>query len=289
MKRFISVFLCIFLAVSLAGCFSDPLSRLKNAQAKVEAAQTKKEKTEEKVVSKAVPYTFGALYSLGKVEEPSKPVIIAKNLLDSSLTITGPPSFRDSLEFKQIIDGLMDTNMVKIKAAEGRLAAKNQEVIQLQGQIEGLGKDLEKANSKFTQISLLNSEMANKWNLLKRIFWWGVAIAGLFILSEILSVALPQPYGSIFGILSFLGGLVVKFISSVMPRSKEIGSVVSKTTFDQSETALRHLILSINTARQDEELKKKLDPILKDNTTKDGDGDGSRTKIDEVKKNMNLV
>lgn len=263
MIKFIRIFLCLFLVVSLAGCLSNPLSRFKSAEAKVAAAKDKKEKVEEKIESKAVPYTFGAQYALGKEENPSKPVVVAKSFLDSSLTITGPPSFKDSLEFKQIVDGLLATNQLVIKNAEKQLAAKNQEVIQLQGQVISLGEKLTIVEKIRDDISLKNSEMANRWNMLKRIFWWGVWIAGFFIASQILSQILPAPYGSIFGVLSLLGGLFIKIVSSVIPKTKEIGGVVAKSTYDSTNETLKQIILGVQKARQDESVAEKLDLELK--------------------------
>ena len=284
MKKFMGLFLCLFLAVSVAGCFSNPLDRLKRAQDKVEAAQTKKEKTEDKTWDKSIGYNFGAKYALEKVEDPPKQVTIAKSLLDNSLTITGPPSFRDSLEFKQIIDGLMDTNMVRIRAAEVKLAAKNNEVIQLQGQIEGLGRDLEKANSKYSAISLENAGLASKWAKLTKWFWIVVWTIGIGFVIHLLSFVIPPPFNSIFFCISALLGGIVKLITSLAPKAKEFGGVVSSKVHDLSEETLKDLVKSIAEIRKDKELAAKIDPILLDKTN----ADDSRLKIRAIKDSLGL-
>jgi hypothetical protein len=284
MQKCLKFFLCTFLVVILTGCIGNPLKKFNSATEKVVAVQEKKEKVEDKVAEKAIPYTFGAQYSLGKEENPSQPVTVAKNLLDSSLTITGPPSFKDSLEFKQIVDGLLATNQVIVKAAETKLVAKNQEVIGLQGQISVLEQKLGIAEKVKEKIAQENSSMANKWAFLKKIFWWSVWIAGFFILSQILSTVLPAPYGSVFGVLSFLGGLIIKGISSIIPKAKEFGGVVSSQAYNLSEKTLKELVKSIQEIRRDEELAAKIDPILLDKTN----AEDSRLKIKEIKTQLGL-
>lgn len=284
MQKCVRVFLCLFLVISLAGCFSNPLSRFKAAEAKVAATQDKKEAVEEKIQSKAVPYVYGAFYSLGQDPEPSKWSVVAKKMTDSALTITGPPSFKDSLEFKTIVDGLLATNSALIKAAEVKLAVKNQEVIQLQGQIVGLEEKLTVVTRARDLVSENNAGLASKWAKLVKWFWIIIWIIGIGLGLHFLSFIVPSPYNSIFFCISALMGGFARILFRIFPLAKSYGKVVAEDVHLVTKTALTDVIKGVEKARQDPVVAEKLNTELK--AAMDND---SKIEVTNIKRGLGNV
>jgi len=285
MQKCIRFFIVLLFSLTLTGCFSNPLSKFKSASDKVEATQDKKAKTEEKVSEKAKNYVFAADYALSKDPEPSKESKVAKEMTGLSLSVSGPPAMKDSLEFKSIVDGLLATNAAKIKLAEEQLNKKNQEVVGLQGQISVLQDKLGIAEKIKDKIAAENSGLANKWNTLTRIFWIIVYVACGAVVLHILSFIIPPPYNSVFSIISLLIGGFVKILMSLAPKAKDAANLVSKETHELSETTLKHLVGAIQEIRKDSNLVDKVDSVLKDFTSKET----SRNKIIEVKKTLGHI
>lgn len=285
MQKCIRFFIVLLFSLTLTGCFSNPLSKFKSASEKVADTQDKKAKVEEKVSDKAKNYVFAADYALSKEVEPSKEVKVAKEMTGLSLSISGPPALKESLEFKNIVDGLLATNAAKIKLAEEQLSKKNQEVVGLQGQISVLQDKLTTAEKIKDKIASENSGLANKWNTLTRIFWivvWTICVAAIL---HILSFIIPPPYNSVFSIISLLIGGFIKILMSLAPKAKEVANLVSKESHELSETTLKHLVGAIQEIRKDPEVADKVDSVLKDFTSKET----SRNKIIEVKKTLGHI
>lgn len=284
MKHLRVFLLSFFLLFSTSGCFNNPLRNLQSANTKVEAATHKKEKAEEKISEKAKNYTFGADYALSLDTSPSKESIVAKEMTGLSLAVSGPPPMEEVTDYKGIVDGLLSTNNAKIKKSEAELAAKNKEVEVLQTKLVGLEDKLVKAESDKEKVVNENTDLASKWAKLTKIFWIVVYVAVFGLIAHILNLILPAPYNSIFGIVSAILGLFTKGIIKIAPAAKETAGLISKEVHDTSKEALEHLVAAIEDARTKGNLADKLDPFLRDHTTKDG----SREVIKDTKRELGL-
>ena len=282
--KYAQVFLLSFFLLFNNGCFSNPFRNYEKAKEKVISVEKKKDQTEDKIQEKSKNYVYAADFALSQDPAPSKQSVVAKEMTGMSLAISGPPEVKEITEFKNIVNGLLSTNAVKLKEAESQLNAKNKEIEKLQNQLIDIDKKLTKANDDKEKVDKENAGLASKWAaLVKYVKIFVYFVIGCIVI-HILSFIIPPPYNSIFGIISAIIGLFTKGLLKVAPAAKETAGIVAKEVHDSSKEALEHLVAAIEEARKTKGLATDLDPILLNHTSKDG----SREIIKDIKRELGI-
>lgn len=252
----------VFISFLLIGCVS-PSKKLARAQAAIDLTKNKIEKNETSTYKAGISYVFAADYALSLDPAPSKFNSVAKDFTSRSLVITGPPAYQEALVFKQIVDGLLSTNLANQKRAADELRQKDQEIISLQYQNKELNQKLETVQQREEAVAKSAASQANIIFYIKRVLF---IIAGVFVLGfifHVLSICIPPPYGSIFGIVSLFFGGVIKVIKSLFPEAKKFGGVVEKVAHDKSEAALTSVVSAISDLKdKSPEVYDKVTPFL---------------------------
>ncbi|MEK6861896.1 MAG: hypothetical protein AABY07_08070 [Nanoarchaeota archaeon] len=262
------------------GC-SNPLKSFWRASKKVDVTEQKIDKNKNEIIKKAQGTAWAVDYTLSLKPDPDRYTITAQSLNQRTETVLGAPDLSVIKEYQKIVDGLVSTNETLRKEAKGWLDKRDSEIIRLQKEKDQLEIKLLDVEAQKDEISASNSVLADKWvklwRWIKIVFWVVIIGVGLAILSQILSVALPQPYGSIFGIMALVFGTVGRFIFKLIPSSQKYAAVVSEKDHSLSENTLSQLVQALQKARNKEitqedvapnndsiKLAELLDPILKE-------------------------
>ena len=287
MKKFVYFwmgFVCSVLIFISVGCFSLPSLKQASAEKKTAKIEQQIDKNSDSALEKIKNYSYAANYSLSLDPSPNKFSEVASDMTSKALIVSGPPTMKESSEFKSIVKGLVSTNDIEVMKAQKALDIKDAEVVRLQGELVILNTKLDKQQEKNTELAKANASLGDFLARIKHWLFWGMIIVGILIAIHVLSVILPPPYNQPFHLVSLIFGLLGKAVAKFAPKAMEFASVVPKKAFDKSEHALQQVVTAVEEAREDPSLKQKLDPILLDKT----DSDTSRPKIEEIKKSLNL-
>lgn len=239
------VFLCF--SVIFAGCaYFSPAAKQSRAEAKVEATKAKIDVKYDETIDVAKGFVYATDYSLKLSPDTNKYTEIAREMSSRAIETLAPIDKVDILKMRAIVDGLASTNKQIIARAQSMLQEKDNEIVILQNQISKYEKTLKENESKFIEVSRENSYLANKWVALKRIFYWIIYGFIFFVICKFLSVLLPPPYNSVFGIFDYLIGGIIRLIFKAAPKAMETAKVVSNKT----ETALQHVITSVQDIKE---------------------------------------
>lgn len=279
MKRIIISLACLLL---LSGC-ANPFKKQTRAIAQSQKVENQILQYERDLVDKGKTYVYGADHSLSLDTNRNIYSNVAKDMTERSLLALGNPDVKEAQNVKEIVGGLVSSNKLNKFIAEQKLQSIDDQVVRSQNKIDKLEEELGITQDRERKLALEHSALANKWVLLKRIFWIGVWVIGIAVLIHILSFILPPPYNSLFGIVSGFVGFFAKGAFKLAPKAQEFAGVVGKSVFDTSEKTLKQLVEVIQEARdRDPDVKNKLDPMLKDATDKET----TRPKIAAVKKEL---
>lgn len=262
-----TVFLGVFLIIFVSGCaYWSPASKQARIEAKLNKAEKSVDTNKDKQIEKAAGYISGTKTALSYETNKSPAVRIAADLNEIAGTII-PPSVSQVVEFKQIVEGLLSTNELIRANAEKKLDSKNAEIVGLQSKLIDLEKKLEKTEAKRDEIATENARMANIWFRIKQIGYWIAILCGILLISHVLSLVLPVPYNSIFGILSGLLGGAGKVVFGLAPAAKSFAGVVSEKSFNLLHATANDIVNAVQELKEkDKEAYSKLKPLLEKHT-----------------------
>ncbi len=262
MKKFLVYALSLTL---LVGCFSLPSAKQSAAEKKTAQIEQSISKNEDFRLEAIKSYNYGVQYSLSLESNPSKNVQVAQNLNDKSLVISGPPSFKNAEDFKQIVNGLVSTNKTEVTKSENDLRLRDLQVIRLQAELGGLNAKLGVQEDKNLQLARENSNLGDFLARIKHwLFWIGIVIAVLIVI-HLLSF-LPAPYGNVFSLVAMIFGMIGRFIFKAVPKAATFAKVVGSNT----KIALDDVVASIEEVKDKHpEVFETIKPILKSNTSKE--------------------
>jgi hypothetical protein len=268
----------------LVSCVS-PFQKNSKAEAKVDKAKQALDNNKAEQTEKAKGFVYAADFALSLDPNPSRFSEVGKNMTERSLLTLGQPDLEIALQYQRIVDGLVSTNAALQKKAKSELASKDREVESLQGDVVDLKKELGKAEEKRKVLAAENATMASKWA--RMMFWIRTVVyvvIGGFVL-RIVAAVLPPPYNSIGYIIDFVFGGIGRCIFKLLPKAKDAAGVVAKEAYDISEKTLSSVVHGVQQARQNEDVRAVIDPILRDSTDKEI----ARPKIIEVKTQLGHI
>ncbi len=261
-KKFIQI-ACISIWICLVGCFSLPSAKQSAAEKKTAQIEQSISKNEDFRLEAIKSYNYGVQYSLSLEPNPSKNVQVAQNLNDKSLVVSGPPSFKNAEDFKQIVNGLVSTNKAEVTKAENDLRLRDLQVVRLQAELGSLNSKLNKQEEANTTLARANAKLGDFLARIYHYIYWIAGIIVFLIIIHILSLILPPPYNSIFSLVSGIFGLFGKMLFAIAPKAKVFAGVVGA---DVGKT-LDHVVASIQTVRETDPVTfAKIEPILKEKT-----------------------
>ena len=283
MKRVICILLILIISSSITGCsvFKNPKNSWDKANAKVVKTEQKLTANDKEIINQAKQYIFAADISLKADKNPNKNSIIAESFADRAILTLGPPTMDESSVLRTMVNNLLATNKQIVAKGERQLANLDAQLADLQNINNKLQETLNTAEAKVFRIGETNSAMANKWNMLMRVFWWTVyAIIAAFVI-KILSIILPPPYNSVFGIVDYILGGLIRFIFKLAPKAMETAKVV-KVDY---QTALNHVVTSIEDVKAKNPLSSS--PLI--NELKSNTDENSKKLITQTKQNLGYI
>lgn len=278
----------VVLVSSSVSCqlFKNPLGAWTKATTKVETIEQKVQVNEDKVAAQAKQYIYAADTTLRFDPNPNKYSSLAQDFVGKAGITLGQPTMAETLFLRKMVSELLSTNEVLLNKGKKDLLALDKQLIELQEENANLQGQLVKAEDKVIAIGITNSELAQKWTTLTKIFWWMVYGFIFIFVIKILSAILPPPLNSIVGIISVPIGLIIKGIQACIPEAKHAAGVVAATTYNSTKLALSQVVEAIEELKvRKPEAAKELVPLLKDVTSKEL----TRPLITKVKEEMGYI
>ena len=269
MKRYSSIILICLISLCLLGCQS-PFAKWFKADKKVDEVKQEITKNEDVAVEKTKGFIYGADISLELDPSPSIFSQTAEKFTDRARLTLGEPKMEEAVVIKEIVSNLTSTNQELVIKGTEQLSEKDKEIIDLQQNITGLEEKLAVKESKLQAVSQENAKLATTWATIKKWFFGIIWVVGIGLVLSVVSKFLPPPYSSIIGIVAAPIGLFIKFIHGLVPAAKDFAGVVAKTTYDETNKALKQVVESIQEAKtKDKPVFDKLEPFLKEITDTD--------------------
>lgn len=267
MKRFFQIeTLFLAAALFLAGCGLLPSAKSKAAR--VDASEQKAKaavaRADESVVRSARGYVAGTGEALSKAAD-SPAVSVAREFNSRAQSALGAPTIDELAEVRKIVAGLLDDN-AKVRAEAARkLDARDAELASVLRDREELREKIVAAEARKTKLLYRFADAADKWSTLESVFWVGVAVLVFAtVLPVVIRVVAPLlgPFGPLAGLLSAAVGHFVRAVADSVPGAVTKARLVTQEAHEALETAARHVVTAINTAKQDPATKAVLKPIL---------------------------
>lgn len=272
--------------VLLAGCFA-PSKTATRAISKVEASKKEIDKVDDRVIQHAAASAFGTQKALEAA--PASPQVDAARKFNDRVRLTiGEPQVRDALEVERIVQGLLDEDRRSREIAEAKLRQRDAEVVGLQDRITKLEGQLTKREADRDETFLDISALADRFVRIRAIFRWAIVLVLVLVfgplLFRVLGILVPVtgPFAEIFAsIFAKAGGTILK----AAPLAAQKAGYVASEQFAKTQEALEDVVLAVQRLREDADIEKKIDPILRDAT----DRRTSRPVIKEVKQRLKLA
>ncbi len=237
--------------------------------------------------------SFGVGYSLEKINEPPREIVVAKDINQRILSISGNPTVDKMKEMQETIDKL--TSAIELERNKGkvRMDEKDAEIVALQDQSRMLAAAKESEIRRYmltAQEAAANADAYKSalqeyqgWFGLKAVFkglWqfiksslWAIGIGSiLFLILRMVSMSNPIA-ASIFSIFNIMGSWIVRTVKVLFPKAVEIAGHVSVDIFNSYKSTMWKLVDGIQ--------------IIKDRASAKGETPNLNDVLDEIAKTMN--
>lgn len=236
---------------------------------------------------------YGTDYALSKINEPSREVLVARDINKRVESLAGNPTLDQMKEMQETIDKL--TSQLATVRDEGKLklAEKDQAISNLQAESKALTAAKESEIRKYMAVAqeaaatadAYKAELAEYqgWFGLKAIgkgLWqfvksamWILGIGGvLFIILRMMSYSNPVA-ASIFSILSTIASWFIRGIEALIPKAVEAAGHTANKVFNAYKSTLWKIVDNIQ--------------VVKDRSAATGKAPNLDEVLDEVSKSMN--
>lgn len=283
------VLACLVALTASLGCRGSS-DIFKKKQGKVDDTKTAVVANRELQVKEASKHVYATGLALHTETNQTPAIETAAEFNDMAQATLGVPDITDVALLKEMISGLLSTN-VQLKAkAEKQKATLQADVVQLQEERDKLQEKLKAAESNRDdayQKAAAKAAIYEKW---RARLWWILGICGggvfLALVLPALSIIFPvlAPFASI---LPGLFGSIARTIFRVTPKAMTSAGVVGQSAFQLTERTLADLVSAIDDVRtkQPEVFENILSPAIK-NTT---DQLTTRPKIREIQQRLKTL
>ncbi len=254
-------------------------------QKKIEAKKEQIAAVDEAKVKEASAMVAGTTAALDKVTNAPPAVQVAKDLNARAAALI-PATYADQVAMRELVAKLLSENEKLRTEGAKELAARDNHVVGLEsklGKLEDQMQDLEKQRDDNAKKA---AELASKWQGLIRTIWWiAGGLIALVVLPPLLSI-FGGPVGA--GIATALGKVVggtVGFVVKKLPGAVEGAGVVVKEKYDESQKALKDVIMGVQQLRSKPDIAPQVDEVMLRAT----DADTSRKTIRSMREEMHLV
>jgi hypothetical protein len=236
---------------------------------------------------------YGTDYALSKINEPSREVIVARDMNKRVESLAGSPTLDQMKEMQATIDKL--TSILATEREEGKLklSEKDQLISNLQNEAKALNAAKESEIRRYMNVAqeaaaaadAYKTELAEYqgWFGLKAVgkgLWqfvksamWILGIGGiLFIILRMMSYSNPV-VASIFSIFSTIASWFIRGIEALVPRAVEAAGHTANKVFNAYKSTLWKIVDNIQ--------------VVKDRATATGKSPNLDEVLDEVSKAMN--
>lgn len=317
MNKFFNGFVLMSLVVLLSGC-----SYLRNRNAGVFGKTSKEQasqndrivsleqseaKNSNERLSHIGAWSEGTEYTLNKVEEPSKEVIVAKDINERIQALANKPDFNEVKEVKAIIDGLLSEMNAQQNDARNQLSKKDDEIYRLTLEVKALDASKESEVRKALKMAEASAAKADQykatlnemdsffgfgaiWYGIKKLFsrlMWILIIGGvLFLILRFASMSNPIAK-AIFSIFEQVIAWFINMLKMLAPRATQFSNLIEKNVFDGYKKTLTHIIDGIQLLKEkdtDEADKYTLDDLM-EQLSKDMDT-ADKNRVEGIKREL---
>lgn len=312
--KFQRLFLPIVLALALSlsgGCAlvrslrGSATHKEENARNKIVNSQNAIAANNENKIQQISNLSFGADFALDKVTNPEPAIVVAKEMNDRVLSLTGLPPLEEQKTMLVMINDLLSTNINLIRLGEVQLSAKDKEITALQIETKILLANKDNAINKYITLAQsasqetdyadaqlkeytgfwgLSGVFKSSWNFIKHIAWT-LAIGGvLFLILRLLSTTNPIA-SAIFSVFDTMFAWIINCIKVIAPKAMTVANTVSKEAYNDVADVLGKIVDNIESLKEMETRNGTADITLKEvlvELDKSMDGD-QKAMVEKIK------
>jgi hypothetical protein len=280
MNKFFSGFVIAMTLIAVVGCagligkntgvVGKSTQKQLTQNEKVIVIEQKEAKNSESRLTHIGAWSDGTKYALDKVPEPSKEVVIAKDINERVQALANKPNFDEVKEVHVIIDGLLSEMNAQQAAANISLDKKDNEISDLNSQIEELDivkqTEIRKALKMATDSAAKADQYKQTLNDMDSFFgfgaiWYGLTkfvsrmawVIGtgvlLFIILRLFSTTNPI-VGSVFSIFNVIGGYIIRIINVFVPKAIEFSGHIATSAYSNVKDLLTKIVDSVQLIKQ---------------------------------------
>ena len=280
---------CLVAMIFVLGCRGS-LGIFKSKQGKVDNTKAAMTSNREAQVKEASKHVYATGLALHHETNRSPALVTASEFNDMAQATLGVPDINDVQTLKEMIGGLLSTNLELKARAEKQKTVLQADIVKLQTERDELEARLTKAEANRDEAYQKAAEKAAKYETWRRRIFWALGIIGggtfLSLILPALSTAFP-PLAPFSAIVTGVFGTIARTIFRVAPKAMTSAGVVGQSTFQLTERTLADLVSAIDDVRtkQPEVFENVLSPAIK-NTT---DPLTVRLKIREIQHRLKVL
>lgn len=253
---------------------------------------------------------YGTDFSLSKVNEPPREIVVARDINQRVMSIAGSPTVEKIKEMQETINKLTSALATERDSGKKLLDGKDLEITALQIETKSLqqSKDTEIRRYMVLAQEAAASADAYKFEMDKMDKWFGLGAvfygtkkllissmwilgigSGLFLLLRIMSMSNPIA-ASVFSIFNMMGSWMINIIKVIFPKALAMAGNTATSVFNAYRSTMYKLIDSIQVIKDrqkalgDPNRKFTVDELLTELSQNMGDEDKKR--IDEIKREI---
>lgn len=215
-------------------------------------------------------WSEGVKYSLDKVPEPSKEIIVAKDVNERVQALANKPPFSEVQEVKAIIDGLLSEMNSQQALALSALSSKDDEIYRLNLEVKAISNAKESEVGKALKTAAASAAKADQYKetlsdmdsffgfgaifygikkLLTRSIWAIVIFLVVFLVLRLAASANPV-CAAIFSIFEQVIAWFINALKMIAPKAAKFSNLVEAKVFDGYKNTLTKIIDAIQLVKE---------------------------------------
>lgn len=250
-----------------------------NSEKREIAAASKIEKTEKEIsqndkakIEQISVFAAGTDYSLNKVTNPPTEVVVAKDMNNRVISLSGTPAVDELKRIYKIVDDLTSQLEIERKRGEFELDKKDKEVLRIQKESEALVKEKDSLIKKYMDLASdtakradsykENLDQMDKWfglgavwygikKFIKTMTWILLGFGIVYLLLRAFAQTNPA-VAAIFSIFEMILSGFIKLIEGLAPRASEFAGNVSGKLFNGYKNTLTKIVDTLELLKERE-------------------------------------
>lgn len=215
-------------------------------------------------------WSEGTKYALDKIPEPSKEIVVAKDINERVQTLANKPDFNEVREVKNIIDGLLSQMNSQQEMAQAAIHDKDEEIYKLTLEVKALGNAKESEVRSALKTAAASAAQADQYKetlsdmdsffgfgaifygvkkLLTRSIWAIVIFLVVFLVLRLAASANPV-CAAIFSIFEQVIAWFINALKMIAPKAAKFSNLVEAKVFDGYKNTLTKIIDAIQLVKE---------------------------------------